>query len=104
MTSDTRAKARSKGLRMAAKVAGLGGLALAAAGLVEARATAATANAEGGGALTATTSAGPSLPLEVWVRQTRGGNCGCSPCWGPPAPPVRSSRARRTARASRRRA
>ena len=102
MTSDTRANARRKGLRMAAKVAGLGGLALAAVGVVEARATAATGDA--GGTVMTTASAGPSLPLEMWVRQTRGGNCGCAPCWGPPAPPARSSRGRRPRRASRRRA
>jgi hypothetical protein len=97
MTIAKRAKARGKGLRMAARVAGLGGLALAAVGVAEARAT------EAGAALpvaTTTTASGATpiasdvapLPLEGWLRQTRGGNCGCSPCWGPPAPPPRAAR------------
>jgi hypothetical protein len=92
MTSDTRAKARGKGLRIAAKVAGLGGLALAAVGVVEAHATAAPAAGTSTASATPA-SAGPSLPLELWGRQTRGGNCGCSPCWGPPAPPPARRRA-----------
>ena len=109
MTMRVRATARAKGLRMAARIAGLGGLALAAAGIAEARATEAAAVTAPGisapGAVGAPIANDVKvLPLEGWLRETRGGNCGCSPCWGPPAPPARSARpsARRTRRRTRR--
>lgn len=109
-TSTTkRSAARTKGLRIAAKVATVGGLAIAALGLAEAHA-AASASAQSPSTTRAPTAlAGhddtQALPMEGIVSGTRGGNCGCAPCWGPPAPPEkRSARARSAKRAARKRA
>ena len=93
--STKRSEARSKGLRLAAKVATVGGLAMAALGLAEARAA---------GASTAPTHAVASddamaLPLEGF--KANAGNCGCAPCWGPPAPPAKTRRSTRAARSAR---
>lgn len=100
MSTTKRSAARTKGLRMAAKVATVGGLAIAALGLVEAHAAAsasaqAATTTSAATALTAHDDTQP-LPMEGIVSGTRGGNCGCAPCWGPPAPPEkRSARVRR---------
>lgn len=109
-TSTTkRSAARTKGLRIAAKVATVGGLALAALGLAEARA-AASASAQSPIATRANSAlAGHDdtqpLPMEGMVSGVRGGNCGCAPCWGPPAPPEkRSARARTAKRTAKKRA
>lgn len=97
----TRAEARKRGIRMAARIAGLGGIALAAVGVAEARAEERIAPAA-----TSVPAAGDDArvtPLEAFSRQSNGGNCGCSPCWGPPAPPRKSARrARRTSGRGRR--
>lgn len=95
-----RSEARARGLRLAARVATVGGVAVAALGLLEARAA----------------SAAPSPTHEIANDDAKapslegfkvtGGNCGCAPCWGPPAPPAKitTRRARRAAKkASRRR-
>jgi hypothetical protein len=98
MTTASRT-ARDRGLRLAAKVAGMGGIAFAVVGLVEAQAAqAATAPPPMEPAAIAASrpeGSAPRLPLEGTV--IRGGNCGCAPCWGPPAPPARTAR-RRTRR------
>lgn len=93
--STKRSEARSKGLRLAAKVATVGGLAIAALGLNEARAA---------GASPAPTHAVASddamaPPLEGF--KAGAGGCGCSPCWGPPAPPAKARRSARAARPTR---
>ncbi len=65
---------------MAAKLTGIGGLAVAAIALAEAHAVAAeTAD-----------PAGEVAPGESVLkgRGTLMGACGCAPCWGPPAPPA----------------
>ena len=95
MTNDAkRASARRKGLQVAARVAGLGGLAIAVVGIAEARAS----ELPGRGAPTAQAADGPrTLPAEGWLQQARGGNCGCSPCWGPPSPPRKTARRARAA-------
>lgn len=82
-----RAEARARGLRLAARVATVGGIAVAAMGLVEARA-AASAPTRPISSVSASDDDKP-LPMEGWMK-ARGGNCGCAPCWGPPAPPAKS--------------
>ena len=91
MSTSRRAEARAKGLRLAAKVATVSGLAVAALGLIEARA-AASAHATSTTSATESASAATTddalpLPMEGWAKVTAG-NCGCAPCWGPPAPPA----------------
>ena len=77
---EARQNARRRGLALAAKLTGIGGLTLALTGAVDARAdekqpdTTDIANVKG------------EMPSGV---QVNGGDCGCSPCWGPPAPPPR---------------
>ena len=93
MSSTTRLEARTRGLRLAAKVATVGGIAMAALGMAEARA-ASTAEAPrpGAGETTAANDDARPLPLEDWAKVAKGGGgCGCAPCWGPPAPPEKSS-------------
>ena len=91
-----RSAARAKGLRLAARVATVGGLAVAALGLREARAATAStpaamtasANANADANANANASANDDakpLPFENLVSVK--GGCGCAPCWGPPAPP-----------------
>lgn len=70
-SAQRRAKARARGITLAAKVATIGGLAVAALALVEARAA-----ADDGAKVEDT---------EGLLKASK--NCGCSPCWGPPAPP-----------------
>jgi hypothetical protein len=79
MTTRKNVDARARGLRLAAKIAGVSGLALAVFGAVEARAAETTAEARA------------KLPFEQ-LAQVRGGDCGCTACWGPPAPPRASAR------------
>jgi hypothetical protein len=74
MTTQKSVDARARGLRLAAKIAGVSGLAMAVFGAVEARAAETTAEARA------------KLPFEH-MAQVRGGDCGCTACWGPPAPP-----------------
>jgi hypothetical protein len=71
--NDEQHHARQRGLRLAAKITGISGLSIALLGLASAHAAAAK---------TTDPVAKETLPMEV-----RGGSCGCSPCWGPPAPP-----------------
>ena len=111
MSTTNRAAARTKGLRLAARVATVGGIAVAALGLVEARAASA-ASASHAVATSDVSSTTPQasddakpLPLENLTRPAAG-NCGCSPCWGPPAPPSKDltrgrARARPLARLAR---
>jgi hypothetical protein len=81
-----RSDARARGLRLAAKVATVGGLAVAALGLVEARAAASATSAP---THAEASDDAKTLPLEAF--KANAGNCGCAPCWGPPAPPVKRS-------------
>ena len=101
MSTTKRAAARTMGLRLAARVATVGGIAVAALGLVEARAAgAATAPHVASGEPASSDDARP-LPMEGWAKASAG-FCGCAPCWGPPAPPVKSaSRRGRTRRGTR---
>lgn len=94
--SAKRTEARSKGLRLAAKVATVGGFAVAALGLAEARA----ASASPAPTHAVASDDAKALPLEG--LKVIGGNCGCAPCWGPPAPPSKSPRARTRRAASKR--
>jgi hypothetical protein len=84
----TQQAARARGLRLAARVAGLGGLALAITGVGVASAAETTPTSQAA-------EHDGRLPLEEKMVVHVGG-CGCAPCWGPPAPPPR--RARRTSR------
>ena len=85
-----RGEARRKGLRMAAHVAALSGvLAAAAAAAGQARAADGSDAARGGaGAEDGTTARDAQQIADLLRVSSRGGTCGCSPCWGPPAPPV----------------
>jgi hypothetical protein len=76
-TTTSEAKARSAGLRLAAKLAGISGVALAVMTVVDGPVAMASSSPEAAG----------KLPFEEHVL-VRGGGCGCSPCWGPPAPPA----------------
>jgi len=96
--SEKRAEARAKGLRLAARVATVGGIAVAALGLVEARAAASAAHAAHAApsvteaSLTSADAANDDTRPAIeggWMK-AGGGSCGCSPCWGPPAPPERT--------------
>ena len=77
-----RVEARRRGVRVAAQVAAIGSLLAASAGLVRAeepRAGVASAAQE--------SAADPAVDVAALVAVRSAGNCGCSPCWGPPAPP-----------------
>lgn len=86
-----RTEARARGLRLAAKVATVGGFAVAALGLAEARAASSTP------APTHAVASDDTKALSLEGFKVTGGNCGCSPCWGPPAPPAKSARRARAA-------
>ena len=85
-TADTR-RARTKGIRIAAKVATAVGIAFAAIGAAEAKETAPTSAAK-------ISDEAKPLPFADWVKVNgaRAGNCGCTACWGPPAPPHKTAR------------
>lgn len=92
-----RAKARIRGISLAAKVATVGGLAVAGLALVEARASAGgPAGRSAAADAIATAAAADDAPRaldEGLFKVSKG--CGCSPCWGPPAPPSRTLRGKR---------
>jgi hypothetical protein len=97
VTMGTTTDARAKGLRMAAKIAGV---TLAIAGVVGAGGAAAAApklasepGFERGSELGEAARA--KLPFEDQAK-AGGGNCGCTACWGPPAPPRKRRSARRS--------
>ena len=81
-----RKEACRKGLRMAAHVAALSSVLAAAAAASQAaeakgpdpKAIGEAASASGDGA----------DRIGDLLRVSRGGDCGCAPCWGPPAPPA----------------
>ncbi len=85
-----RNEARRKGLRMAAHVAAISG-ALAAAAAASQAAETKTPSVQDGSNMTGGANDGamdPADRLSGLVRVSRGGGCGCAPCWGPPAPPA----------------
>ncbi|MBK8254589.1 MAG: hypothetical protein IPK82_18215 [Polyangiaceae bacterium] len=87
----TRIEARKKGLRMAAHLAVVTGvLAGAAAAAQGAPATPTTAQTESASGESASSENGVSALSALLRTNARGGNCGCAPCWGPPAPPAMS--------------
>lgn len=91
-----RAEARRRGVRMASRVAAGVGLVLAGAGIASASAAASEPPASPP-ALETQDDTRP-LPFEGQVQVK---SCGCTPCWGPPAPPRatrRSARARKSRR------
>jgi hypothetical protein len=79
----TNNEARNRGLRLAAKITGIGGIAIAALAVAEAR-TASAATHD---------PTGEAAPGESAMKVQSGlvGHCGCAPCWGPPAPPPRGA-------------
>lgn len=85
-----RCDARRKGLRMAAQVAALSGVLAAAAAASQAGAAEAkgAAMATDPGANDGATADGAGRIGDLLRVSSRGGNCGCAPCWGPPAPPA----------------
>lgn len=92
-----RAEARRRGVTMARKLTGVAagvGLVLAGVGVVSASAaTSAPATLE-------THDDTRPLPFE---GQAQVKSCGCTPCWGPPAPPrARTRKTRRARRGARR--
>jgi hypothetical protein len=72
-------------LRAAAQVAALTGIVAASAGLGRAEARAATP--ETAGTAEDGDQGGLGALDSMRLRAFSKGNCGCSPCWGPPAPP-----------------
>ena len=88
MSTTKQSAARTKGLRLAARVATVSGLAVAAQGLAEARAASSPEVTRA-----AHDDVSP-LPTEGSLKAAKG-SCGCSPCWGPPAPPAKSRRGTR---------
>jgi hypothetical protein len=90
-----RSSARRRGLRVAAQVASIAGVVAASAALSHAApgqagmARAAGADVAGADVAGAGDEGGKSVAdqLTEAVRVRNAGNCGCAPCWGPPAPP-----------------
>jgi hypothetical protein len=84
-----RDRAVARGLRAAAQVAAIG---LVAAGAISVARVVRADPVMSAGASAANPSTEGEAPLSrveerFRVRDLKG-NCGCSPCWGPPAPPV----------------
>ena len=79
-------EARARGLGLAAKITGIAGLALATSAIIEARAAASEPKDE-----TVTDGSGDPVGASTLKVEPRSGNCGCAPCWGPPAPPARGA-------------
>ncbi len=84
-----RSKARRRGLRMAAQVASIAGVVAASAALSHAEpAHPPTANtAPSPGVMLSEEGQGVADQLGDAIRVRNVSGCGCSPCWGPPAPP-----------------
>jgi hypothetical protein len=96
MSQEKRARARIKGISVAAKVATVGGIAVAAIALVEARAAASAPRAPTDLATEASAD-DTARPSAETLFKVSAGNCGCAPCWGPPAPPAKTLRESRAA-------
>lgn len=79
METTRRNEAARRGLRMAARLAVVGGLLAASTSRVQAQ----DSDAEG-----RTLSASGAVDDVAANLRVQAGNCGCSPCWGPPAPPA----------------
>lgn len=87
-----RSEARRRGLRMAAQVAAISGVVAAAlaAAQTEASATPSGALTTPGASAEGDRAASPEAAedgIAGLLRVSSKGNCGCVPCWGPPAPP-----------------
>jgi hypothetical protein len=87
--NNDRDRAVARGLRAAAQVAAIG---LVAAGAISIARVVHAEPVMSGSASAASPSAEAEARLSrveerFRVRDLKG-NCGCSPCWGPPAPPV----------------
>ena len=82
-----KSEARNRGLRLAAKITGIGGIAIAALAFAEARAAAAATHDPSG---ERHESLGESA-LKGQAGEIMGSGCGCTACWGPPAPPPRGA-------------
>jgi hypothetical protein len=80
MKTVEREAATKRGIRMAAQVATV--LALGAAG------AALSNDARASDADRASSGESAARLGDLIKVQGRGGNCGCAPCWGPPAPPA----------------
>ncbi|MEP7126913.1 MAG: hypothetical protein ABJE95_38635 [Byssovorax sp.] len=85
-----RSNARRRGLRMAAQVASIAGVVAASAALSHAAparsAAAGIAPSESIEVSEDGKGVGDQLGDALKFRSSSG--CGCSPCWGPPAPPA----------------
>jgi hypothetical protein len=89
---DRKTQAMKRGLRTAARVASVAGLVAAAAAQAEASTSEAptTGNGTDTAALRAPDAERVTDPATLAEQIRLSGakkNCGCSPCWGPPAPP-----------------
>jgi hypothetical protein len=86
-----RSIARRRGLRMAAQVASIAGVVAASAALSHAAPArpAAADIAPSGAESVAVSDEGKGIADQLGdaVRVRSSSGCGCSPCWGPPAPP-----------------
>jgi hypothetical protein len=85
-----RSSARRRGLRMAAQVASIAGVVAASAALSHAEPAHATTSVGAGEEVAAAGDEGQAGAMDQLgdaIRVRNAGGCGCSPCWGPPAPP-----------------
>jgi hypothetical protein len=76
---------------MAARVASIAGIVAASAALSQAapaRPAVMSADAASGDTALSDEGRGVADQLGDAVRVRNAGGCGCSPCWGPPAPPA----------------
>jgi hypothetical protein len=78
-------RAVRRGLRMAAKITIVAGVVAAASAVQASTPASQLAASEPAPAPQAATTADD---LARMVRGQAKGNCGCAPCWGPPAPPA----------------
>jgi hypothetical protein len=82
-----RSAARRRGIRMALQVAALS--LTAGAGVAASSAFIGEARADGVRRTETTADESAPVPTAVEPLVTRNvGSCGCTPCWGPPAPPA----------------
>src|SRR5262245_33965210 len=79
-------EARRKGIKIAAKLVIVTGLVAASTGVGRAQPARSTASTDGAQSESTNDESG-TVGLVDALRVRQSSNCGCSPCWGPPAPP-----------------
>ena len=84
-----RSSARRRGLRIAAQVASIAGVVAASAALSQAAPARPALPQDASSEASAISDEGRGVADQLGdaVRVRNASGCGCSPCWGPPAPP-----------------